>query len=140
MTPTMMSHLGHSRGFHDIYSSYVRSTPKLRMYRFDKANRRFRISAPAIPTGRTLGRKAGKETVVPNKVDPQIERRPIGALRSYERNARKHSLKLINTPTRMACEGPLCPPIADESLHRREMTQLPISDIDHGWRLSQRGS
>jgi hypothetical protein len=29
-------------------------------------------------------------TVAPNKVDPQIERRPIGALRPYERNARKH--------------------------------------------------
>jgi hypothetical protein len=26
-------------------------------------------------------------------------------------------------PARIACEGPLCPPIADESLHRREMTQ-----------------
>jgi hypothetical protein len=30
---------------------------------------------------------AGKETVVPNKVDPQIERRPIGALRPYERGS-----------------------------------------------------
>jgi ParB-like chromosome segregation protein Spo0J len=40
--------------------------------------------------GHSLGRKAGKETVAPNTVDPQIERRPIGALRPYERNARKH--------------------------------------------------
>jgi hypothetical protein len=39
--------------------------------------------------GRALGRKAGKETVASN-LDPQIERRPIGALRPYERNARKH--------------------------------------------------
>ena len=60
------------------------------MYRCDKANRRFRISAPAIPRERALGRKAGKETVPAKKVDPQIERRPIGALRPYERNARKH--------------------------------------------------
>jgi hypothetical protein len=79
--------------------------------------------------GRALGRKAGKETVAPNKVDPQIERRPIGALRPHERNARKHSLKIINMPARMDCEGPLCPPIADESLHRREMTQCANGDV-----------
>ena len=28
--------------------------------------------------------------MVPIKIDPQIERRPIGVLRPYERNARKH--------------------------------------------------
>jgi ParB-like nuclease domain len=39
--------------------------------------------------GRALGRKAGKETVASN-LDPQIEGRPIGPLRPYERNARKH--------------------------------------------------
>jgi ParB/Sulfiredoxin domain len=40
--------------------------------------------------GRALGRTAGKEIVVPNKIDLQIARRPIGVLRPYERNARKH--------------------------------------------------
>jgi ParB-like nuclease domain len=39
--------------------------------------------------GRAFGRKAGKESVTRN-LDPQIERRPIGALRPYEHNARKH--------------------------------------------------
>jgi ParB-like chromosome segregation protein Spo0J len=45
--------------------------------------------------GRALGYTAGKDTVVPIKVDPQIERRPIGPLRPYERNARKHSPEQI---------------------------------------------
>jgi hypothetical protein len=59
------------------------------MYRCDGAtlpNIRSRNADGSCGPGRT----AEKETVPPNNVDPKIERRPIGPLRPYERNARKH--------------------------------------------------
>jgi hypothetical protein len=68
-----------------------------------------------MPMGRALGRTAGKETVASNKVDPQIERRPIGALRPYERNARKHPPnRSRKSPRRSAKWGWMMPVLIDE--------------------------
>jgi hypothetical protein len=79
--------MGHLRRFHEVrLLSGLPPTP-------DVSLRWSHASEYQIPQCRWVvrpGRTAEKETVPPNNVDPKIERRPIGPLRPYERNARKH--------------------------------------------------